>query len=175
MGRRWLTSSGGDGWIALKTSIARRSPLHCLVASTVIPVLVDGVSMPRAEEPEEECVAYGSSATTSDSGAPRSGPQTLDSGHSTVDRARRRPNRSTWMSAPSQPVSRKQQWLRTSVKILFVALVASIALLVVVEIIFGWTLDRPQISSSCSLCWASRYQLWLRSRCQKRKNSNAPD
>ena len=116
---------------------------------TVIPVRVDGVAMPTYRRP-----ARGHSSLTdqqshelSDSSARREVDlKLLIADIERLTGLKSKQGSSGQLSRVSSAPGSRKQWLGTSVKTLFGALVASMAVLVMAEIALGWTFSPPEIS-----------------------------
>ena len=167
MGRRWLTVTDGRGRRRLDdvTDVHREEIALALSLPhvTLIPVLVDGTVMPRAEELPEDIRALTErqSYEISDRRTRRVADLALlvtDIERLTALKTRAKPAFSSGRATP-------MQWLAGAAMIVLTGLAASVALMVGTGIFFGWTFDPSEISLVVLICIAMMIpggRLWAR-------------
>jgi hypothetical protein len=172
MGPHWLSSSAGDGERSLwKSDDVHRREIEIALAgsATVIPVLVDGATMPRKQDLPSSIAALAELQARFLSDTQRHRETDLSMLLSDIERAdpgfkERRPSDGPppgpWISA---------LWL------LLTTIVASIALIVTAQVALGWTFRTEEVSAVTlivfvTLLAASRFRARIRQRTRYARN-----
>ena len=179
MGRRWLTITDDDGQRRLDCSDDVHRLEIALALSrdhvTVIPVRVDAAPMPHAKDLPEDIrrLTDQQSHELSDRGARREVDlKLLIADIERLTGLKSRQGSSGHLPGVSLSPGSRKHLLGKLVKILFIAMVASITVVVIAEIALGWTFDPPEISFIVLIVFGiTSFGAWLRTR-WKAKSTN---
>jgi hypothetical protein len=178
MGRRWLTimDENVQRHLDRTDDVHRQEVALALSRSdvTVIPVRVDGAPMPHHEDLPEDIrsITDQQSHELSDSRARRELDLKLlvaDIERATGLKARRGP---PGKDASESHSASHGRWLGTLTKILLASLAASVGVLVMAEIAFGWRFEDPQEISLIVLIILAVTTLGARLRARRKEKNN---